>query len=89
MITMFIADHKAYQGYIYMHYCYNNPVMHVFSHLLVKSVSQTQSSDPEAKVELVGADALVKPSPKRSMRYACQFFYCLGFYGDKRKMLSA
>ena len=68
VITMFIADHKAYQGYIYMHYCYNNPVMHVFSHLLVKSVSQTQSSDPEAKVELVGADVLVKTSQNKSMQ---------------------
>ena len=71
VITMFIADHKAYQGYIYMHYCYNNPVMHVFSHLLVKSVRQTQSLDAQAEVELVGADALVKTSQNTSMPCIC------------------
>ena len=60
---IFFVGHKSYLGFIYMNYCYNNAVMHVFSHLLEKSVVRQNSLEQEAnveRVELVGADVIAK-----------------------------
>ena len=47
--------HKSFLSFIYLDYCYNNPVLQVFTHLLTTSVSKDKV---EVNVELVGADDL-------------------------------
>jgi hypothetical protein len=47
-----------------MDYCYNNPVMHVFSHLLKKSAEERSKVIDEGNVELVGTDALVEDNSR-------------------------
>ena len=41
-----------------MNYCYNNPVLHVFSHLVENAVREREKKD--SNVELVEADELAK-----------------------------
>lgn len=62
--TLLPLGHKDYLGFIYMDYCYNNPVMHVFSHLLEHSIDKGKKLETEVDVELVGADILDTTSKK-------------------------
>ena len=55
------AGHKTFLGFLYMDYCYNHPVLHVFSHVLENSVHKDRGKDEEeGNVELVEADEFEK-----------------------------
>ena len=34
--------HRAFLGFVYLDYCYNHPVLHVFSHLLENAVREKE-----------------------------------------------
>ena len=57
-----VTGHKSFLSFVYLDYCYNNPVMHVFIHILQATRKETKSDDD---VELVGADNLERRNISR------------------------
>lgn len=48
--------HRAFLGFVYLDYCYNHPVLHVFSHLLENAVREKAVKESDDEVKLVEAN---------------------------------
>ena len=59
----YVPGHRSFLSFIYLDYCYNNAVMHVFTHLLVDAVRKEEEG-LVSNVELVGPDKVHKTPSK-------------------------
>ena len=63
LISSNVPGHRSFLSFIYLDYCYNNAVMHVFTHLLVDAVRKEEEG-LVSNVELVGSDKVHKTPSK-------------------------
>ena len=49
-MSFFISGHKSFLGFFYLHYAYNNAVVHVFMKILKESIHDDPSTPMDSPV---------------------------------------
>ena len=50
LMSFFISGHKSFLGFFYLHYAYNNAVVHVFMKILKESIHDDPSTPMDSPV---------------------------------------